>query len=169
MEIISNVLSEETLSACIDHVNSTLRDNRWAVSTFMWDPYILTGAMAGTITQHIEGDLKETLVKELTPHFGDPDKLVLQFYMWPPGAGIAWHNDKTPTRRGAGTIYLNDEWHPNMGGLFVWEEKDTNLMRALCPQKNTMVLNKDYELHMVTLVTPAAPRARLTIQVWEQG
>ena len=53
-----------------------------------------------------------------------------------------------------------------MGGLFVWEEKGIEIMKAIAPQKNMMIVNDKTEFHFVTSISPFCKEFRVTIQIW---
>ena len=63
-------------------------------------------------------------------------------------------------------MYLNEEWHVNFGGLFVWQPKDEDTMRAIIPEENMLVINDNAETHMVTPVSMEATQYRVTLQIW---
>ena len=49
----------------------------------------------------------------------------------------------------------------------MWEDrKNPGLMKALCPQRNVMVLNDKKEEHFISQVSPYTPEPRFTIQIW---
>ena len=73
-----------------------------------------------------------------------------------------YHNDFA-YRFGA-TIYLNNEWHINQGGLFVY--KQNNEHKVYVPEFNSMVLNDDKSWHLVTPVSVYAGKFRTTLQIW---
>ena len=64
------------------------------------------------------------------------------------------------------TLYLNDEWFVNSGGLFVWEDSETGKEKVHVPTRNVLVLNTKHEEHMVTPVTVETFDFRYTIQMW---
>ena len=78
-------------------------------------------------------------------------------------SGIACHSDEC--YESGATIYLND-WNMNFGGLFVWKDDNSDIMKAIVPQKNMMVLNDEKQNHIVTSVSSLSKGYRLTIQIW---
>ena len=102
----------------------------------------------------LEQELKSSLPKYT--------ELILQYYIWQPQSGIAWHNDKAPDKLFGATLYLNEEWEPNAGGWFVWEDGDG--YHAILPKKKFLVVNDDTQNHCVTPV--AFENCRCTIQIW---
>jgi Rps23 Pro-64 3,4-dihydroxylase Tpa1-like proline 4-hydroxylase len=166
MQILQNVLSEETISAVITQVNTSISQNKWSVSTFWWSKDIRIGNHVGVVTQIAKDDVIALIDQDIRPLLPAYDKLEVQYYLWPEGSNISWHDDGDGQKKLGATIYLNQEWHPDYGGLFIWEERDTKELKVLCPSYNTMVVNDKAEMHLVTPVTSAAPLARLSLQIW---
>ena len=54
----------------------------------------------------------------------------------------------------------------NFGGLFVWKDDNSDIMKAIAPQKNMMVLNDKKQHHFVTSISPLIQEFRITIQIW---
>ena len=54
----------------------------------------------------------------------------------------------------------------NFGGLFVWKDDDSDIMKAIAPQKNMMVLNDEKQHHLVTSISPLSKEFRVTLQIW---
>jgi len=121
------------------------------------------GISGSTIAAMTSEDIHNDIVKEISPHVPECE-IVTQYYVWQPHSGIAMHDDSG--RRFGATIYLNETWHPNSGGWFIWEDKDTREWNTILPTKNTMVLNTSKEKHLVTSVAPDGFAIRVTIQIW---
>ena len=163
MKIIKNVLSEDLFSRCKKEVNKKLSENEWASSVIIWEPGLRQGISGSTIAAMTSEEIHNDIVKEISPHVPECE-IVTQYYVWQPHSGIAMHDDSG--RRFGATIYLNETWHPNSGGWFIWEDKDTREWNTILPTKNTMVLNTSKEKHLVTSVAPDGFAIRVTIQIW---
>ena len=71
---------------------------------------------------------------------------------------------------------MNEHWHPNAGGWFVWMDHSdlnldedptkTDIFKAVLPDANMLVLNDCSESHLVTTVAHDVPEYRYTIQIW---
>jgi len=105
------------------------------------------------------------LERDLKKHLPPYSSLGIQYYLWPEGSNISTHDDRGDRLAGA-TIYLNPEWHPDMGGLFVWTDGESQELKVLCPRMNMMVINDKYEDHLVTPITSACKEMRATVQIW---
>ena len=155
MKIFFHVVKKE--------VNKKLSENEWASSVIIWEPGLRQGISGSTIAAMTSEDIHNDIVKEISPHVPECE-IVTQYYVWQPHSGIAMHDDSG--RRFGATIYLNETWHPNSGGWFIWEDKDTREWNTILPTKNTMVLNTSKEKHLVTSVAPDGFAIRVTIQIW---
>ncbi len=163
MKIIKNALSEDLFSRCKKEVNKKLSKNEWSSSVIIWEPGLRQGISGSTIAAMTSEEIHNDIVKEISPHVPECD-IITQYYVWQPHSGIAMHDDSG--RRFGATIYLNETWHPNSGGWFIWEDKDTREWNTVLPTKNMMVLNSSKEKHLVTSVAPDGFAIRVTIQIW---
>ena len=82
---------------------------------------------------------------------------------------IPWHNDFTWDE--AVTIYLNEYWHEDWGGLFLYkDEHDSKEIMGYQPTFNTAVKQEQGETlgtwHTVTLVSVASQCPRVSIQIF---
>lgn len=85
-------------------------------------------------------------------------------YAWFPLSYIPWHNDGHVTC--AATIFLNEEWDPNWGGLFLYRQDDTGEIRAIAPSFNSGIRNTNQVSHATSIVALDAPEPRFTIQIF---
>lgn len=89
--------------------------------------------------------------------------LALQWNLWSEGAAINPHRDQRYLW--AATIYLVESWTADYGGIFCWQDSNTDVQLQHLPRANTAVINDSQELHWVTPVCVSEPR-RLTLQLW---
>jgi Rps23 Pro-64 3,4-dihydroxylase Tpa1-like proline 4-hydroxylase len=116
---------------------------------------------------NVSDELSELIHEEIKPYLPEHETIRCNFHLWQPLSGIAEHNDGH--RKFGATIYLNEEWPPNAGGWFVWEDEETRqsgIHKALIPTRNTMVLNDNHENHWVTSIAATPPDNRCSIQIW---
>lgn len=110
----------------------------------------------------IKHDLYGPLEQEAERHVGiRPRPQNILFYMWTKGSYIPWHND--PSCNAALTIYLNDKWDRDYGGLYLYEDGPD--IKAIVPQANLGVIQRNQPSHATTPVIHKAS-IRFTIQVW---
>lgn len=82
---------------------------------------------------------------------------------------IPWHNDFTWDE--SVTIYLNEEWPDDWGGMFLYKQKpEDNKVFGYQPKFNTAVKQNQGQTigtwHTVTLVSVASQCPRVTIQIF---
>jgi hypothetical protein len=85
----------------------------------------------------------------------------IMFYYWTRFSYIPWHEDVS--YGGALTIYLNEVWHEDFGGYFLYEDKQD--IKAIIPQKNLAILQNGGLRHCTTPVNFNGT-VRITIQVF---
>ena len=169
IEIVSNFFKQDEIFHINDYVKKTKNHFTWK-SSFSWDDNIKWGVEARTLLTIAPGFVRQRIIKHF--NFKDDDNLFVGIYLWFPGANIAWHND-TQYDYG-GTIYLNERWHANHGGLFLYsdgfdkeQQKPVGEIKGFVPEYNTMIVNKDNNGHAVTTTTVSAP-IRKTIQFFHR-
>ena len=89
-------------------------------------------------------------------------KINNSLYIWQRGSHITWHNDSN--NKFAGTVYLNEYWNKDDGGLFLWEDKMENCTKVEFPEFNKMILNPQKIPHAVSMIPYQAKQLRFTIQ-----
>jgi hypothetical protein len=87
----------------------------------------------------------------------------LMLYYWTRYSYIPWHSDAK--WRGGLTIYLNQHWHPDHGGYFLYQERLDQDIIAILPKRNLGVMQLDQTPHATTPVTFDGG-VRLTLQVF---
>lgn len=85
---------------------------------------------------------------------------------------IPWHNDGTWNE--AVTIYLNEEWPVDWGGMFLYkEDPQSNVVKGYQPKFNTAIKqnqgNTSGTMHTVSLVSVASQCPRVTIQIFPKS
>jgi hypothetical protein len=88
-------------------------------------------------------------------------EIIIMYYVWPRLSFIPFHSDKNHFF--ASTIYLNEDWHEDYGGLFLYKEK--NEIKAVSPKFNLAITNPKNIIHGTSLTTTEAP-FRETIQIF---
>lgn len=107
----------------------------------------------------IHGPLKEQILKFVHPVPEYTESNVM-FHYWTRGSYIPWHTDKGFV--GGATIYLNDPWGRDDGGLFLYREDDQ--IKGIIPEFNMMVIQTGGVDHCVTpVIRVGAIRASIQI------
>tara|TARA_Y100001970_G_scaffold25949_1_gene31051 strand:- start:202 stop:729 length:528 start_codon:yes stop_codon:yes gene_type:complete len=165
VKIVSNALSDDLLSRCIEEFKEKIKIPCWGSSSLLWQLKSQEGISGSTLCTYTSEEIGDDIAKQVLPHLPNEykfDKITTKYHLWQPHSGVSIHNDES-YNFGA-TIYLNEEWDGNSGGWFIWRDKDTDEWKVLLPTINTMVMNIDCEQHLVTPVSPN--KFRLTIQIF---
>ena len=163
MIFCDDVLSEPTISEIKNEVISNFTSNSWEVASLSWNKNILVNLHGYVYIKIVSDALHKKIVNEISPLVPSYDTISSRFYIWDKGSGISSHNDSN--YKWAATIYLTPNWHLDYGGLFIWENKDTKKLETYLPTFNSMVINSNKELHLVTPVMTDVDK-RVTVQVW---
>jgi Rps23 Pro-64 3,4-dihydroxylase Tpa1-like proline 4-hydroxylase len=99
----------------------------------------------------------------ITAGIVEHDRYAVMNYAWTRLSYIPWHNDGH--RSEALTIYLNDVWEKDWGGLFLYED-DEGSLRGFVPSFNCGLKNRSNVKHSTTPVTLDAPEPRFTVQLF---
>ena len=161
MKLIEDSISNTLYQKCVKELNEKLTDNCWCSSTLTWGSDIKNGIVGSCVFTPVSDDIHHLLEKELKTNLPEYEELSCQYYVWQPQSGIGWHDDYSDVRLFGATLHLNEQWHPDNGGWFIWEGKDG--YHATLPKKKVLVVNDEYQHHCVT---PVAIGFRCTIQIW---
>jgi len=83
------------------------------------------------------------------------------FYDAPRGSYVNWHTDKTPVGI---SIYLNDFWDRDWGGLFLYD--DGSGIKGIKPEFNMAVVASSGIPHCVSPVSLISGEHRYSIQIF---
>ena len=162
MKIFKNVLDQETLVNVQKDIEYLSSKNAWVSSQMCWSKYLLGKTTGDCISTYVSSDIGNEIKKCISDKLPPAKELIIQYYVWKQNSGIALHDDGAHTY--GATIYLNNNWDINSGGIFLWKEGDN--LKGICPEYNTMILNDEHEFHLVTTVSPLVTEFRYTIQIW---
>jgi hypothetical protein len=84
----------------------------------------------------------------------------MRFFYCPPGSYIPWHTDEG--WYSALTIYLNDNWNFEFGGLYQYY--DDNEIKTIIPRKNLALFQKGGISHSTTIQSVYSP-IRRSVQI----
>ena len=167
MRIINEALNEELFQKCKEELKNKFKERCWASSLVTWQPQLKQGISGSCMVANVSDELGELIHEEIRPYLPKHEIIRCNFHLWQPLSGIAEHNDGH--RKFGVTLYLNDEWPPNAGGWFIWEDEETRqsgIHKAIIPTRNMMVLNDNHEKHWVTSIAATPPDNRCSIQIW---
>ena len=162
MKFIQDSITDDLYQKCVKELNEKVDQDCWRSSSVTWDTIIKQGIVGSCIITHVSDTIHDLLEEELKSSLPEYEEVICQYYIWQSQSGISWHNDGGDRRRLFGaTLYLNEVWHPDNGGWFIWENDDG--YRAILPKKKFLVINDNYQYHCVT---PVSLDFRCTIQIW---
>lgn len=166
-----NVLDENLIENVMDYFNSIMGADVWA-SSIAWDQNL--SLISSNILTHrisnktLKKEIKSSIETALDVDF-EKEGLIFtpSIYVWGGGSYITWHLDNCYPYNG--TIYLNEEWDSNDGGVFLYEDSQTKEIKGIKPTYNSMVVNSATEedphnFHCVTCIVPGTIKKRVTIQ-----
>jgi len=162
MQIFKNVLSDSLLSSINTEIKDLINKSVWISSLMVWPKDTLKNVVGDCSITLVGPKICVHLVEELKDKLPHCNKMVFQYYIWKQNSAISLHDDGLE-RYGA-TIYLNEKWDMDLGGIFLW--KTESEIKGFCPEYNSMVLNTVREPHLVTPVNPLSLEHRYTIQIW---
>ena len=100
----------------------------------------------------------------MNPVFEEYQNLTVYMHIWLPGSQINWHHDQSDTTpRLSSTIYINEAWNWNWGGLFVYDDPIEGKGWEF-PHSNYMIWFQPPLWHATTMVSMAAEYPRLSVQ-----
>lgn len=166
-----NVLNEELIKDIMEYFKFILGKDVWSSSS-AWNQN-LSLISANTLTHAISDkilrkEIEKSIVETIKVDFDEEDlDFSSSIYVWSGGSYITWHSDEVFPYNG--TIYLNEEWDSNDGGLFLYKENHTNEIKGIEPIYNSMIVNSNTEndshnSHCVTCIVPGTIKKRITIQ-----
>lgn len=103
--------------------------------------------------------------RQLDAIFYDFDLLTVYLHIWPRGSQINWHHDGEPRQRIGSTIYINESWNWNWGGLFLYDDPDLR-QGWVFPEHNKMIWFLSPVWHATSMVNLSAEYPRLSIQLF---
>lgn len=166
-----NVLDEQLIQNIMDYFKSIIDKDVWS-SNIGWNKN-LSLISSNTLTHQIKNkiilrEIKKNIEETIQVNFDDENlNFIPSIYVWSGGSYITWHQDNCYPYNG--TIYLNQEWDSNNGGIFLYIDNQTNKIKGIEPIYNSMVVNSATDVdphnkHCVTCIVPGTIEKRVTLQ-----
>jgi hypothetical protein len=163
VSVHSDVFTPTELQTIFENIFSSQNESKWSINKHFWEDGIQNKSLGTVSIFRIEGPLRSIIEKVLQKHLLPGEVFqYIQYYEWNQMSQINWHSDSG--KKAAITVYLNQEWDPNWGGFFCWQEKDKKA-HLLVPKFNSAVVVRENPPHHVSLISPYAP-VRKTLQIW---
>jgi hypothetical protein len=161
VKVINNFLPEKIYDIYNEYSKKILKENKNICTTnYTWENEL--NQDSSPVLVHIVDN------KEIITSFSDIIKKKLNrdinnmmFYYWTPCSNIPWHDDSGSN--GGITIYLNETWNRNCGGLFLYE--DITTIYGIYPEKNKLIEQYGNVYHSVSPTTMRSD-IRRTIQAF---
>lgn len=163
LNYINGVLSPEVFKIASTRSKLLYENTPLELSSNRWSKDILEFSKEVKIYELPKKDSLFNLIKKQVESLeGTTEVLGILFYFWLPGSYIPWHNDGY-SYTNALTIYLNEDWKYNYGGLFQYELDGE--IKTIIPKPNHGVLQIGDIEHATTITSLYAP-IRKTIQIF---
>jgi 2OG-Fe(II) oxygenase superfamily len=167
IKIYDNFLSEELFRKCDEysiHLDFS-SENRTVRSNKSWPNHILKDSNPIFIASLKKNDeLYQEIYEYIKLKLGH-NLIAIMFYHWTAESHIPWHNDGM--YKAGLTIYLNDKWDIDNGGLFMYRNPDGNIS-AIEPIRNRLVEQVGGIFHAVC-PTSKDSKTRRTIQMFVEN
>lgn len=101
---------------------------------------------------------------QIEPIFNNYNLATCYLHVWDKGSQITWHHDAHDgLDRMSATIYINEHWNRDWGGLFLYQTDDQRT-GWIQPEYNVMTWFHPPLWHSVSMIGLNAPIPRLSIQ-----
>lgn len=167
MRIIKDFIDPDFIKDVL-HENEELNYTSVWKSNLGWQTEIIKSSGI-VLIRDLNAQQKNTLIETLVAK-GLLDnslrfELEAQVYLWTKGSFIPWHADKeyADKVRYAATLYLNEAWDIDWGGLFLYEKGDE--IKAEIPNFNKLIFNDENFPHATTILSDNSD-LRITIQLF---
>jgi hypothetical protein len=166
MEFFDNVFEEPVCRFLLANSRASLSgSSEFRRSNFHWQPE-LRQSSAVVLVRDIEPVLSGLLLDKLIERkIVEHREYRVMNFAWTRLSYIPWHDDYRV--KDAVTIFLNDVWELDWGGLFLYQDEATQIL-GYPPTFNCGLRNQGNVLHATTPVSLEAPEPRFTLQLFSQ-
>lgn len=169
---VPNFLEPEVLQALRQKFADSRGQNVFEVNNMgRWGAGLETGSYAPVLVLKLDEyeEYFKAKYRAMDPVFNDYNTLIVYMHVWLPGSQINWHHDSSETenapQRLSSTIYINESWNWNWGGLFLYDDAELG-QRWIFPHSNHMIWFRPPVWHSTSMVTQAAEYPRLSVQLF---
>jgi hypothetical protein len=132
-------------------------------SNFQWKERVVRSSMPVLVRDYGAAEAALILAQLVKKGLIENDDYHVMNYAWTRLSYIPWHSDGS--KDVAVTIYLNDEWPKDWGGIFLYVDEGSEL-RGRFPAFNSGLKNSANLLHATTPVALDAAEPRYTVQLF---
>jgi hypothetical protein len=164
VELFDNVFDPQFCTFLLRESQAKLAHGReFSRSNYQWNSNIVRASLP-VLVRDYDDSLSDIILSQLIKRgVIETNKFAVMNYAWSRLSYIPWHDD--PDHETAVTVYLNDRWDHDWGGIFLYVNNAAQICGHL-PRFNTCVRNSGHVLHSTTMVTPDADGPRLTLQIF---
>jgi hypothetical protein len=163
----TDFLNEKLFHHCVEYSNyyfDNLQSNNYQINKDFWEYRVVKDSDNIYVNVLNKNDklylkIEAEIIEKLNIEY---IKAIL-FYWYMPCSHIPWHYDKN--HNGAITIYLNNDWNRDNGGLFLFEDETNDIIKAIVPKRNMAVHQFGGVHHSVCPLTMNS-EIRKTIQIF---
>jgi hypothetical protein len=165
VSFFENVFQEDFCRFLLRDCLENLRSGReiWR-SNLTWEPAVVRASSLVLVRTY--GDLLKNFILSqlLNAKVIQHKEYVVMNYAWTKLSYIPWHSDKMYDD--AVTVYLNETWHRDWGGIYLFSDDETSTIRGYIPKFNSAVKNGAHTLHSTTIMSTDAEIPRITLQLF---
>ncbi len=162
IHVEENFFDELLLQQCITYSDEQYQGKQFhLLNQRDWGKNIVQDS--GNVHIHImpSSELYQNISETIFKKTGYTPSSIMCYY-WAVNSHICWHNDGD--RKGAITVYLNQTWDANHGGLFMYQTPE-NEIKALVPTRNRAIIQLGGVMHAVSCTTNRS-QLRKTLQIF---
>jgi Rps23 Pro-64 3,4-dihydroxylase Tpa1-like proline 4-hydroxylase len=165
-DVLKEQFAKHLLRDSMDNLSS---GRGFTHSNFHWSPGIVKASQV-VLVRDYEQEMAALILSQLQDRgiLDDEEYHVNDYhvmnYAWTKLSYIPWHND--PDYKNAITVYLNEHWDRDWGGIYLYVDRETKGIKGYVPQFNSGLKNNSKLDHSTTLISVDAEYPRLTIQVF---
>ena len=130
MIIHDNVISDNLIKSTIKEFDSFTENKKWK-SSKEWTDQDVSQDNPILHKSVKPSKLHNALEEYLSPVFLETSttKILYNYYIWKIGCSLEMHRDNDYSF--GATLYLNSHWSIHWGGLFIWQDKYTEGLKAI--------------------------------------
>jgi hypothetical protein len=160
----TEALDERFARVMLDDSRSAWEANRYDRTNASWNSRIVQNSAPVLVRDCSEPTSRFVRAMLLSRNVITHDHYHVMAYAWECGSFIPWHNDGHVQT--AVTVYLNDRWEDDWGGLFLYKIASTGEVHGHSPRFNCAMRNDANVMHSTTPVTAKALEPRFTLQLF---
>lgn len=168
MEVYKNILDPEFARKLFKESHEKFLGSDFGWSTnYNWQPNLVKSSHP-VLMRPYDNETTDKILDALIAKGAITHKnFAVMNYVWTKLSYITWHNDDNYDQ--SLTIYLNDFWDWDWGGLFLYKEDNTNHVKGIIPEFNSAVVNVKNYSHCVTPVHLDCQMPRITVQIFSKN